>query len=117
MFAFEVQHLRRGPYRNLLAFFDVVLGDRTAGAFIGVVTVKGVKLMAKKAGGCWLQFPATRRLENGMPVKDQNGFDRYDPHVDLARGDRAWPTIEAREFAHQLLADVTERYGSQGAAA
>jgi hypothetical protein len=106
----RIANLRRGEWGSALAFFDVVLDD--------ALVVRGYMLGKSKAAGKWYFRPPSKlRTEKGTgkPMKDDNGYDIYDPTVDLwgAKKDGKFsPTQAAWDIRDEILRQAIEEYES-----
>ena len=112
MFATRVTRLKRGPFKTVLAWFDVQFGDVEDGTFTPLFVAPGFALKAKNDGGYFYQAPAKKRLKDGEPVK-VNGYDKWDPYVDLAlekQGEEWKPSKAAFNARKALLEQAVKAY-------
>jgi len=118
MFGVKVVRMTKGDFKGgALAFFDVALGEQTDEGFIGVFTVKGFVLKKKNDGGFWYQAPARKRLKNGEPVKDGDGYDVWDPYFDLffTETSDGWkPSKAAWKGKDMILEQAEAAYVAEG---
>lgn len=118
MFGVKVLRMTKGDFKGgALAFFDVALGEQTDEGFIGVFTVKGFVLKAKNDGGFFYQAPAKKRMKNGEPVKDDKGYDVWDPYFDLfftEAGDAWKPSKAAWRGKDMILEQAEAAYAAEG---
>lgn len=113
MFAVKVTGLRKGPWGGVVAYFDVTFGDQSDKGFIPVFVAKGYALKEKNAGGYFFQAPSKKRLKNGQAVKDDKGFDIWDPIVDVVFEDKKISRASLK-MKDQILAQATEQVEAEG---
>lgn len=71
-------------------------------AFEGNVFINGVQVRESKDGNAYLLLPGYRRVENGEPVKDENGYQQY---VDFCNP----ITKETREKMQKAVFDAVQQ--------
>lgn len=92
-----VKNVRIGPFKAVLAYFDIVIGD--------AVTLVGCSLLKSDSKGYYFRSPAKQRMKDGEPVKE-NGYNVWDEHFRLTmeKDNDAWVlTDEAKEFRAEVL--------------
>lgn len=100
----RVVNFRRGPFKNVAAFFDVVLDN--------ALVVRGNALKQRNDGKYYYQTKGIARIgKDKQPALNDEGFAIYDNVVDLyteKSGEEWKPTQAAWDIRDQILAAALE---------
>lgn len=98
----RIANFRKWENKSVLAFFDVVFDD--------ALVVRGFVLAKSKEGKYYWRPPSKARVEKGTGniVKDEKGYDVYDPIADLW-GARKEGKFEPTEGAWELRQAIIDQ--------
>lgn len=114
--AVRVEQLRRGPFGNALAFFNVAVGQDEDGDFQGALILRDFALKQKTDGSAfYFQAPSKLRKDKaGNPVKNDKGFNQYDDYIRLfsapVKGGEAKITQLAWSVRDAIIEQATAAY-------
>lgn len=114
----QVENLRRGPFGNALAFFNVVVGVEDGDEFQPALSLRDFVLKEKNDGTAYyFQAPAKQRLKGGEAVKDDKGYPIWDAYIQFitekVRGsERARLTDLSASIRDSILEQAVAAYES-----